>query len=136
MVFTLLRRNLPSRYEALFGLFTLPVIPEIPANEKTNYGECPIHKVRLVPGIVKSTNEGWNKKYDEMEKEQFPEANVTVGRGWDGFSGDQHVLYCPKCRERRALWLASVPDLDVYRTDWANKKREEDHNKAIDGDEE
>lgn len=103
---------------------------------KPHLGFTPIHKARLVPGIVKSTNEGWNKKYDEMEKEQFPEANVTVGRGWDGFSGDQHVLYCPKCRERRALWLASVPDLDVYRTDWANKKREEDHNKAIDGDEE
>ncbi len=139
-VFSLLLRNLPKRYTPLFELFTLSKLAPIPEDAKTDYGKCPVHGVLLVPGIVKKTGGGWNKKYHQVEKEQFPEANVAVHTGWCGtghdFSRDQHVLYCPKCRKSREGWMHSVSDLDSYRAEWARKKKQENHNKAIDGDEE
>lgn len=139
-VLALLQRNLPDRYAPLFNLFKIQDIPPLTADQKGEYGRCPVHNENLIPGTVKKTSGGWNHTYAQLEKKDFPKANLAIDVGWcgtgHGIDCDQLILYCPKCRGKREAWLKSVKDINEYKADWAKSKKQKDHNNAIGSDEE
>jgi len=107
-ILSLIRRNLPSKFNQLFDFLRVPKLPPLPPEIRNKYSKCKIHHEFMKVDTAKILYGDFlfDEEFCEAQTNLFPNANTQM---FSGFEDEEikkgKVLFCESCRAAEKKWL-------------------------------